>query len=76
MMYSDVLFIKKLSSLFFRQFRLVGYRFCLDWLMKGKKLGHKNRRALPACVVVKIREAFPAPDEQYAGFQWNRLETI
>ncbi|XP_068137476.1 uncharacterized protein [Hyperolius riggenbachi] len=32
-------------------------------------LGRGNRRPIPACVVKKVREAFPDPDGQYMGYK-------
>lgn len=48
-------------------FRKASYRqFCL-W--KYGKLGHGNRRVLPACVVRMIRQAYPAADGHYMGYR-------
>ncbi|XP_041348808.1 uncharacterized protein LOC121378581 isoform X1 [Gigantopelta aegis] len=45
-------------------YRYVAYRRFARWI------GQRNRRVLPACVVVKIRDSFPS--EIYTGFQYAR----
>ena len=47
-------------------YRYLAYRrfVYLVW----RRLGRKNRRVLPSCVVTKIRERFPS--EQYCGFKY------
>lgn len=48
-------------------FRKAGYRQFALW--RYGKLGRGNRKVLPACVVRRIRERYPAPDGQYMGFK-------
>ncbi|KAJ8316697.1 hypothetical protein KUTeg_005752 [Tegillarca granosa] len=45
-------------------YRYIAYRRFSRWIWHI--LGRKNRRILPACVVMKIREQFPS--EEYCGF--------
>ena len=49
-----------------RSLRLAAYRAFVYWVWG--KLGHKNRRPIPACVVKSIREAYPEPSGVYEGF--------
>ncbi|XP_062609448.1 P2X purinoceptor 7-like [Saccostrea cucullata] len=49
-----------------RQSRLMAYRQFICFVRRGQPLGKKNRVVLPACVVIKIRKAFP--DDEYEGF--------
>jgi hypothetical protein len=37
--------------------------------MFWRRLGRNNRKILPACVVMKIRQTFPS--EQYCGFKYD-----
>jgi len=48
-------------------FRKAGYRQYAMWTYG--KLGRGNRRVLPACVVLMIRRAYPAPDGRYMGYR-------
>ncbi|KAJ8307963.1 hypothetical protein KUTeg_014482 [Tegillarca granosa] len=47
-------------------YRYIAYRRFSRWIWHI--LGRKNRRILPACVVMKIREQFPS--EEYCGFKY------
>lgn len=49
-------------------YRHLAYRRFVRWIWHF--LGKTNRKILPACVVSKIREAFPS--EQYCGFRYAR----
>ncbi|KAK7168520.1 hypothetical protein R3I93_004741 [Phoxinus phoxinus] len=51
------------------QCRLVAYRVVLEWGLKGERLGRKQRRVLPSCVVTAIRNKYPSPSGIYQGFQ-------
>ena len=44
-----------LFSFFLRQYRLTVYRYFLEWILQGERLGRGNRLVLPACVVQAIR---------------------
>ncbi|KAK6175901.1 hypothetical protein SNE40_014277 [Patella caerulea] len=58
------------------QYRLVAYRFILDWLLQGEMLGRKKRIPLPACIVNVIRTKYPADDGEYVGFKYADLPTV
>ncbi|XP_062574142.1 P2X purinoceptor 7-like [Saccostrea cucullata] len=47
-------------------YRYLAYRRFVRWIWHF--LGKKHRKILPACVVTKIREAFPS--EHYCGFKY------
>eukprot|EP00118_Oscarella_pearsei_P001924 m.312083 g.312083 ORF g.312083 m.312083 type:complete len:137 (+) comp209694_c0_seq1:266-676(+) len=49
-----------------RILRLAAYRQFVWWT--HRRLGKTIRIILPACVVTRIREEFPAPDGLYVGF--------
>lgn len=49
-----------------RAYRLCGYRLFTSWIYG--RLGAHRRRAIPACVVAKIRESFPDDNAVYTGF--------
>nr|XP_055053583.1 uncharacterized protein LOC129438730 isoform X2 [Misgurnus anguillicaudatus] len=51
------------------QLRLVAYRVVLEWMLKGEKLGKGNRKVLPSCVVLAIREKYPSQSGSYVGFR-------
>uniref|UniRef100_A0A673I3R6 P2X purinoreceptor 7 intracellular domain-containing protein n=1 Tax=Sinocyclocheilus rhinocerous TaxID=307959 RepID=A0A673I3R6_9TELE len=51
------------------QYRLVAYRIVLEWMLKGERLGRRNRRVLPSCVVSAIRQSYPSPSGHYVGFR-------
>lgn len=59
-----------------RQYRLVAYHVILEWALKGQPLGRGNRIALPSCVVWAVRDAFPSPTGQYAGFKPSEIEDL
>ena len=44
----------------------MAYRRFVQWIWH--RLGSRNRKILPACVVQKIRETFPS--EEYCGFKY------
>ena len=48
-------------------FRKAAYRQFALW--RYGKLGRGNRRVIPSCAVLKVREIYPAPDGQYMGFK-------
>ena len=48
-------------------FRKAAYRQFALW--RYGKLGRGNRRVIPSCAVLKIREIYPAPDGRYMGFR-------
>ncbi len=49
-------------------FRFVAYRN-LFFAINGRTRVKMSRRPLPSCVVLKIREAYPDPQNKYTGFQ-------
>ncbi|XP_039650889.1 uncharacterized protein LOC120555826 [Perca fluviatilis] len=52
-----------------KQCRLVAYRIVLEWGLQGERLGRKERRVMPSCVVTTIRTKYPSPTGDYRGFQ-------
>lgn len=48
-------------------FRKAAYRQFALW--RYGKLGRGNRRVIPSCVVLKIRDTYPASDNRYMGFR-------
>ena len=48
-------------------FRKAAYRQYILW--RYKKLGRGNRRVCPSCVVLAIRQLYPAQDGIYMGFK-------
>ena len=46
--------------------RFTAYRQYIMW--HWGKLGYGNRKVIPSCVVRKIREKFPDPNNNYTGF--------
>ena len=44
-----------------KKYRWMAYTSFI-WWMYGEKLGHKNRKVIPACVTHMIRECFPLDD--------------
>lgn len=59
--------LQKMCNIF-RKFRYVAYRQFVRWCWGF--LGKNNRTPLPACVMSRIRNAFPANDGQYKNFEW------
>lgn len=52
----------------FRSMRLVAYRQWTWWI--HGKLGKRNRKVIPACVVAAVRKAYPEADPaRYRGFE-------
>lgn len=47
-------------------YRYLAYRRFVRWIYH--RLGKKNRRILPSCVVNKIRQTFPS--QNYCGFKY------
>ncbi len=41
----------------------------MEWGLEGERLGRKERRVLPSCVVIAIRAKYPSPTGEYRGFQ-------
>uniref|UniRef100_A0A8C6U9R1 P2X purinoreceptor 7 intracellular domain-containing protein n=1 Tax=Neogobius melanostomus TaxID=47308 RepID=A0A8C6U9R1_9GOBI len=54
-----------------RQFRHAAYRQYVAW--RHGSLGAGRRVVIPSCVVWKIRDTFPDPNEHYTGFIPRRL---
>lgn len=52
-----------------RQFRLVGYRLVLEWLLRGEKLGHGIRVNFPSCLKWAIRSKYPSETGIYTEFR-------
>lgn len=51
------------------ELRKAAYRQFILW--KYGRLGKSNRRVIPACVVLKVRECFPSPNGTYMGYREN-----
>ena len=52
---------------FHRSFRWAAYRQFVWWTLG--RMGRRNRRIIPACVVHKIRSTFPSGEgEEYGGY--------
>ncbi|XP_033729534.1 P2X purinoceptor 7-like [Pecten maximus] len=49
-------------------YRYIAYRRFVRWVWH--RLGRKQRKVLPSCVVLKIRKTFPSED--YTGFKYPR----
>lgn len=47
----------------------MAYSRFVQWIRR--RLGRNNRKILPACVVMKIRQTFPS--EQYCGFKYAQV---
>ncbi|XP_057290227.1 P2X purinoceptor 7-like [Hydractinia symbiolongicarpus] len=54
-----------------KAYRYAAYRQFTWWV--HVRLGKSVRRVIPSCVVNKIRDTFPAPDNIYTGFKDGRL---
>ncbi|XP_014667403.1 PREDICTED: uncharacterized protein LOC106808979 [Priapulus caudatus] len=50
-----------------RILRLAAYRQYTYWV--HKRLGKGVRRVIPACVILKVREAYPEESGQYVGYR-------
>lgn len=48
-------------------FRKAAYRQFILW--RYGKLGRGNRRVVPSCAVLSIRQMYPSPDSQYMGYR-------
>jgi hypothetical protein len=48
-------------------YRFVAYRN-IFFLVYGRTKAKMSRMPLPSCLVIKIRNIFPDPDNQYKGF--------
>ncbi|XP_056432861.1 P2X purinoceptor 7-like [Gadus chalcogrammus] len=51
------------------QCRLVAYRVVLEWALRGERLGRRERRVLPSCVLKAIRKKYPSLSGEYQGFK-------
>lgn len=51
---------------FNRSRRHTAYRQYIMWI--NCRLGEGDRKVIPSCSVLKIREQFPGPSGQYVGF--------
>ena len=48
-------------------FRQIAYRQYI--IFNHGYLGRRNRKVVPSCVVWKVRDNYPAPDNNYIGFK-------
>lgn len=48
-------------------FRQIAYRQYI--IFNHGYLGRQNRKVVPSCVVWKVRDNYPAPDNNYTGFK-------
>lgn len=55
-------------------YRYIAYRN-LFFMLHGRTRAKMTRSPLPSCMVLKIREAFPDPNNQYTGFRSKRQRT-
>ena len=51
----------------FRNYRYAAYRQYVWWIYQ--RLGRKQRKVIPSCVVSAIRKQFPEADGNYTGFK-------
>ena len=54
-----------------RSLRHAAYTQFVLW--RHGRLGHNIRRVIPSCVVWRIRDRFPSPDNLYTGYQVSHL---
>lgn len=59
---------------FYRTCRWLAYTQFVYWAYG--KLGRGVRKIVPACVMKKIRNTFPAQDGIYTGFKFSAIYTI
>ena len=50
-------------------YRFIAYRQYIGWIYG--RLGRNERRPIPSCVLGKIRETFPSPDNTYIPFSYD-----
>jgi hypothetical protein len=55
-------------------YRYVAYRN-IFFLLYGRTRPRMSRCPLPSCVVLKIRETYPDPNNHYTGFQAKKQKT-
>jgi hypothetical protein len=53
-------------------YRYIAYRNAF-FLLHGRTRAKMNRCPLPSCMVMKIREAYPDPNNQYTGYRPKRM---
>jgi hypothetical protein len=52
-------------------FRFVAYRN-LFVMIYGRSRAKMSRKPLPSCIVMRVRTAFPDPNNKYTGFKAKR----
>ena len=55
-------------------FRYVAYRN-IFFLLHGRTRAKMSRHPLPSCIVMKIRESYPDPNNRYTGFRSKKQRT-
>jgi hypothetical protein len=55
-------------------YRYIAYRN-LFFLLYGRKRPRMSRSPLPSCIVLKIREAYPDPENMYTGYKAKKRRT-